>query len=165
MALEDAAFATRSVQMAEIPYTVKSPEVRNAYRYEQYLILQRECSLPDVCIACGQPACGNVIHKEISSGRLWWLLPPLFDFIYLTAHEVLGRRYSFYFPFCPNCASDRFRLKLIRLTGVLAIFAGACQPFLDLLPFSSPGPYWFERKFGSWGYDKTDGPGKRHQSG
>lgn len=138
--------------MTEIQYTVKSAEVRNAYRDGAYLILQRECSLPDVCIACGQPAWGNVIHLEFKPRLFWWLLPPLFDFIYLVLQEILGKRYVFDFPFCANCTADRFRLKPIRLTGVLAFFEGVCQPFLDLLPPSSPGAgemplYWFERKF------------------
>lgn len=37
--------------MAEVQYTVKSAEVRNAYREGAYLVLQRECSFPNVCIA------------------------------------------------------------------------------------------------------------------
>jgi hypothetical protein len=156
--------------MPEIPYTAKSATARNAYRDNAYLVLQMDCSLPDVCVACGQPACGNVIHKEFSSRLLWWLLPPLFDFIYLILQEVLGNRYLFDFPFCPKCPPDRFRLKPIRLTGVIAIFEGACQPFLDSLPFSSSGagetrPHWVERKFRWLAYNEEEGPSKRHQSG
>ena len=115
----------------------------------------------------GPPLLGcHVIHKEFNSRLLWWLLPPVIDFIYVTVQEVLGKRYSFDFPFCPNCPPDRFRLKPIRLTSVLAIFEGACQPFLDLLPFSAPGPgetspHWFERKFRWLTYNEMDGPGKR----
>ena len=154
--------------MTEIPYTVKSAEVRNAYRDGANLVLQMDCSLPDVCVACGQPAWGNVIHKEFNSRLLWLLLAPLFDFIYLALQEILGKSYAFDFPFCPNCPLDRFQLKPIRLTGVLAIFEGACQPFLDLLPFSPPGagetrPYWFERKFRWLTYDEHEGPSKRSQ--
>jgi hypothetical protein len=155
--------------MSEIPYTVKSAEVRNAYRDGEYLVLQRQCSLPDVCVSCGQPAWGNVIHKEFSLRLLWWLLPSLFDFIYLTVHEILGKRYLFDFPFCPNCSPDRFRLRPVRLTDVLAFFEGACQPFMDLLPFSSPGPgetrpYWFEKKFRWLTYNEADGPSKHLRS-
>jgi len=136
--------------MPETPYAVKPAAVRSAYCDGAYLILQMHYSLPDVCVACGQPAWGNVTHREFKPRLLWFVLPPPLDYIYLVLQEVLGKSRVFDFPFCPNCPPCRFGLKAIRLTNGLAIFEGACKAFLDVLPrpvsrIAEPRPNWFER--------------------
>jgi hypothetical protein len=102
-----------------------------------------------VCVACGNPAYGSAIRKELPKMNLWWLLPFPFEVIQL----IFGTRYVFDFPFCPNCPPERFQLKATRLDRHLAIFDGTSQLLLDLLP-SLPmdvamekNRTWFERKF------------------
>src|SRR5438046_6167 len=68
--------------MMEIPFSEQSGAVRNAYRDRAFLVLQMGASLPDVCVVCGNPAAGNVVHKRFGPPDHWWVLPPLTDFIY-----------------------------------------------------------------------------------
>ncbi len=58
--------------MSEIVYSAQSATVRNAYREGADLLLLDGCLLPDTCVACGNPALGNVERKEFSK------LNPLF---------------------------------------------------------------------------------------
>ena len=141
--------------MTEITYTVKSAEVRNAYRDSAFLVLQMGASLPDVCVACGNPAAGNVVHKRFGSPGLWWVWPPLTDFIYFVLQSAFGTRYTFDFPFCRSCIPPLVQLtaiRPIRLDEQLAVFRGASQSFLDWLPPMPPdvvverGRGWLQRK-------------------
>jgi len=142
--------------MLEIPYTVKSTTVRNAYRDGRYLILQMNCSLPDVCVVCGQLAAGNVVHKRFGPPDLWWVLPPLTDFIYFVLQSVFATRYTFDFPFCQSCISpvvQLTRIRPIRLDEDLAVFRGASETLLSFLPPMPPAVAeersrgWLQRKF------------------
>jgi hypothetical protein len=124
---------------------------RNAYRDGKNLVLQPHSSLPDVCIACGGPACGNSLHKALPELTHWWyLLPPGLDII---SQLMFGKRYLFDFPFCPNCPPDRFRVSAVRLDKYLAVFRGASESLLDSLPGLPPdvaeekNRTWFQRKF------------------
>jgi hypothetical protein len=137
--------------MSEILYTEQSGSTRNAYRENAKLVLLRGNSLPDVCVACGNPARGNVMRKKLPEVSLWfWLSPPGFDFI---LDLIFAKRYVFEFPFCPNCPPGRFRLTPARLDEHLAIFVGTCQTLLDLLPPLPPDVAveknltWFRRRF------------------
>ncbi len=89
--------------MMEIPFSEQSGAVRNAYRDRAFLVLQMGASLPDVCVVCGNPAAGNVVHKRFGPPDHWWVLPPLTDFIYFVLQSALGTRYTFDFPFCRSC--------------------------------------------------------------
>jgi hypothetical protein len=139
--------------MLEISYSEQSASVRSAYREGACLVLQIGSSLPDVCVACGNPAWGNVIHKEFDDRNLWWALPTPIDVIYAIAQSIFGKRYVFDFPFCPNCSPGRFQLTPTRLDRRLAVFVGTSQSLLDLLPPLSPdvaaenSRIWIERQF------------------
>jgi hypothetical protein len=124
--------------MIEISYCKQSGVVRSAYRDGNYLVLEIGSSLPDVCVACGSPASGNVTHEHFGNTELWWALPTPIDVFYLIANWIIGKRYLFDFPFCPNCPPACFELKPTRLDKHLAVFAGASRRFLDLLPLMPP---------------------------
>jgi hypothetical protein len=87
---------------------------------------------------------------------LWWVLPPLTDFIYFVLQSVLGVRYTFDFPFCRSCIPSLVqftRIRPIRLDEDLAVFRGASQSLLNLLPPMPPDVAaersrgWLQRKF------------------
>jgi hypothetical protein len=75
--------------MLEISYSEQSSaSVRNTFRDDAYLVLQIGSSLPDICVACGNPAFGNVIHKEFDDRDLWWVLPTPLDVIYVISQSA-----------------------------------------------------------------------------
>jgi hypothetical protein len=137
--------------MAQISYSEQSASIRNAYRDGAHLVLLPFSSLPDVCVACGNQANGNVIRKVLPKTNLWWLWPFPFEVIQL----IFGTRYVFDFPFCPNCPPERFQLKATRLDRHLAIFRGTSQLLLESLPnlpmdvAMEKNRTWFERKLRS----------------
>jgi hypothetical protein len=140
--------------MMEIPFSAQSGTVRNAYRDRAFLVLQMGASLPDVCVICGNPAWSNVVHKGFDNRDLWWWLPPWIDLTYFILHSALGTRYTFDFPFCPNCSVSLVRnFYPIRLDEDLAVFRGASQSLLNLLPLMPPDVAaersrgWLQRKF------------------
>src|SRR5882724_10021975 len=100
--------------MMEIPFSEQSGAVRNTYRDGAFLVLQMGGSLPDVCVVCGNPAAGNVVHKRFGSPDLWWVLPPLTGFIYFVLRSALGTRYRFDFPFCRSCTPTLVQFTSIR---------------------------------------------------
>jgi hypothetical protein len=68
--------------MTEIVYSAQSATVKNAYREGADLLLLDGCSLPDICVACGNAACGNVERTQFSKASPWfYLLPPVLDLI------------------------------------------------------------------------------------
>jgi hypothetical protein len=140
--------------MMEIPFSEQSAVVRNAYRDHAFLVLQMGASLPDVCVVCGNPAAGNVVQKRFGPLDLWWVLVlPLWTHVLQSA---LATRYTFDFPFCRSCIPPLVQLtpiRPIRLDEGLAVFRGASQSLLNLLP---PMPAdvaaersrgWLQRKF------------------
>ena len=143
--------------MMEMPFSEQSGAVRNAYRDHACLVLQIGASLPDVCVACGNPAGGNVVHKRFGPPDLWWvMLPPLTDFIYFIFQTALGTRYTFDFPFCRSCNPPLVqltRIRPIRLDEQLAVFRGASPSLLNLLPPMPPDVAaernrgWLQRNF------------------
>jgi hypothetical protein len=142
--------------MMEIQFSEQSGAVRNAYSGGAFLVLQMGASLPDVCVVCGYPAGGNVVHKRFGPPDLWWVLPPLTDFIYLVLQSALGTRYTFDFPFCRSCIPRLVQftpIRPIRLDEDLAVFRGASQSLLNLLSPMPPDVAaersrgWLERKF------------------
>ena len=134
--------------MTKKPYSEQSALVRNAFSAGHELVLRVGSSLPDVCVACGGRAWGNVEKKEFEA-IAWWLLPSPFDIIQL----LFGTRYVFTFPFCPNCSPENFQLKPVRLDSRLAVFTGASKQLLDLLPPMPPDVSaekknsWLQRHF------------------
>jgi hypothetical protein len=137
--------------MAEIVYSAQSATVRNAYREGGDLLLLDGCSLPDICVACGNPALGNVERKEFSKVSLWfYALPPFLD---LVAELAFRNKFLFAFPFCPNCPPERLRLTPVRLDRKLVVLRGASQRVLDWLPPPPPevaaerDQPWLHRKF------------------
>lgn len=128
-------------------YTQPCASVRNAYPFGGELVMQPGCSLPNVCVACGRPAWGNLEKKEFPG--IEYDLSSLFAILYL----IFGTNYIFQFPFCPNCEPDRFQLKPTRLDRHLAVFVGAAMRFLEALPAmpdevaSERNLTWFHRKF------------------
>jgi hypothetical protein len=134
--------------VSTINYSEQSSYVQNAYRTGDELVLQAGCSLPDLCVACGSPAWGNVEKRKFEPPG-WWLLPWPFDIIRLWS----GRNYLFSFPFCPNCGPEHFSLKPGRLDSQLAVFTGAPKRLLDALPPMPPeveeekNTSWIQRKF------------------
>ena len=138
--------------MTEIVYSAQSATVKNAYREGADLLLLDGCSLPDICVACGNAAFGNVERTQFSKPSLWfYLLPPVLDLI---AQLSLTRTFLFAFPFCPNCPPDRLRLTPLRLDRELVVLRGASEGVLGRL--SPPPPEvaaernrpWLHRKFG-----------------
>jgi hypothetical protein len=137
--------------MAEIVYSAQSATVRNAYREGANLLLLDGCSLPDICIACGNAAWGNVERKEFSKVSPWvYLLPPVLDFV---AQLIFTNKFLFAFPFCPNCPPDRLRLTPLRLDRGLVVLRGASDGVLGRLPPPPPevaaewNRPWLHRKF------------------
>jgi hypothetical protein len=137
--------------MAEIIYSAQSATVKNAYREGADLLLLDGCSLPDICVACGNAAWGNVERKEFSKRSPWFYALPLgLDVI---AELILTNKFLFAFPFCPNCPPDRLRLTPVRLGRELVVLRGASQRVLDQLPPPPPEVAaekersWLQRKF------------------
>jgi hypothetical protein len=142
--------------MMEIPFSEQSGAVRNAYRDRAFLVLQMGASLPDLCVVCGNPAAGNVVDERFGPPDLWWVLPPLTDFIYFVLQSALGTRYTFDFPCCRSCIQPLVQftpIRPIRLDEDLAVFRGASQSMLNLLPPMPPDVVaersrgWLQRKF------------------
>ena len=141
--------------MTEIIYSAQSTAVKNAYREGADLLLLDGCSLPDICVACGNPASGNVERKEFSTLDPWfYALPPVLDLVAL----ILTNKFLFAFPFCPNCPPDRLRLTPMRLDRKLVVLRGASERVLNLLPPPSPEVAserkrsWFQPKFAWLGF-------------
>ncbi len=141
--------------MRDVIYISKGTKVRNVYRDGHRLVVRRGAVFPDICIGCGRPAWGNVMHREFSGVGVWWLvLPPGFD---LLANSIFGKRYHFDFPFCASCPPDRLRLKEVRLDSHLAIFKAHIDDFpsafMDSLPPLPPDVAaeakrtWLQRTF------------------
>ena|SRR5579859_4674549 len=136
--------------MSEIIYSAQSATVKNAYGEGADLLLLDGCSLPDICVACGNPASGNVERKEFSKVSPWfYALPPGLDLVAL----ILANKFLFAFPFCPNCPPDRLRLAPLRLDRHLVVLRGASEGVLGRLPPPSPevaaerNRSWLQRKF------------------
>jgi hypothetical protein len=134
----------------EITYTSKSLPAQKAYRCGQELVVLPGASFPDICVACGKPAHGGLIHREFYDlGDLWFMLP---NVLKLVAY-VLRKQYLFEFPFCANCPSGPFHLVKMRCDDHLAAFTGAHQVFIDSLPFASldlveeRNQGWLQRRF------------------
>ena len=137
--------------MSEIVFSAQSATVRNAYREGADLLLLDGCSLPDICVACGNPALGNVERKEFPKlNPLFYVLPLFLD---LAAGLVFRNKFLFAFPFCPNCPPERLRLRPVRLDRKLVVLRGASQRVLDWLPPPPPEVAaerhqpWLHRKF------------------
>ncbi len=135
-----------------IAYTIAGPTVANAYRDGQQFVLQPRATLPDICVACGNSACGNVSHKKFPDSRYLWVWPTPLDLIAYFLYLFVDK-YFFDFPFCPNCPQNRFLLASVRIDDDLAVFTGASQRFLESLPLITPdvasekNREWIERKF------------------
>ena len=142
--------------MTEIIYSAQSATTKNAYREGADLLLLDGCSLPDICVACGHPASGNVERKEFSKLSPWFLALPLG--LDLVAQLILTNKFLFAFPFCPNCPPERLRLTPVRLDRKLVVLRGASERVLDMLPPPSPEVAaerkrsWFQRQFAWLGF-------------
>jgi hypothetical protein len=116
-------------------YTSKGTKLRNVYRDDDRLVVRREAVFPDICIGCGKPAWGNVMHKEFSGLSVWFVLPTGLGVV---ANSIFGKRYHFDVPFCASCPPDRLQLREVRLDTRLAIFTARKNAFpstfLDSLP-------------------------------
>ena len=137
--------------MAEIVYSAQSAIVRNAYREGADLLLLDGCSLPDICVACGNPAYGNVERREFSKSNPWvYGLPFALDII---VGLIFTKTFLFAFPFCSNCPPDRLRLTPVRLDRDLVVLRGASEGVLGRLPPPPPevaaerNSSWIQRKF------------------
>ena len=139
--------------MAEILYSAQSGIIRNAYRAADELLLVQDCSLPDVCIACGKAANGNVERTQFPEMNPWfWILPTGID---LLALLIFNKKFVLDFPFCPNCPPGALRLRLrpVRLDWELIVVRGASERLLELLPAPPPDVAaerkrsWLQRKF------------------
>jgi len=138
----------------DIVYTSNGTQVRNVYRDSHRLVVRRGAVFPDVCIGCGRPAWGNVLHSEFSGFGVWFVLPSGFDVL---AHSIFGKRYHFDFPFCASCAPDRVQLTKVRLDTHLAVFMAHINAFpstfMDSLPAVPPdvaaeeNRTWLQRTF------------------
>ena len=121
--------------LRNIPYTLTVGPIENAYcdnhLYWKFsrLVLLRRASLPDVCVVCGSPARGNVLHKEFEQRGLLSHLPSLLYVVYL----IFGKRYLLDFPFCPTCEPDNFQLIPLRIDDSFAIFENASRTLLKFL--------------------------------
>ena len=145
--------------MRNIVYTSIGTRVRNVYRDNRNLVVRRGAVFPDICIGCGRPAWGNVMHREFSDVIDWWfLLPPGLDllggFIW---GLIFGKCYHFDFPFCASCPPDRLQISHVRLDTRLAVFSehinGFPNTFMDSLPPIPPDVAdernrpWLQRTF------------------
>ena len=140
--------------MRDIVYTSSGTKVRDVYRDNHRLIVRRGAVFPDICIACGKPAWGNVTHREFSGFSVWFLLP---NGLGLLADSIFGKRYHFDFPFCPSCPPDRLQLRTVCLNTHLAIFMAHISAFpstfMDRLPSIPPevaeevNRPWLQRTF------------------
>jgi hypothetical protein len=122
--------------LRNVPYTLTVGPIENAYSdnhlYWQFsrLVVLRSASLPDVCVVCGSPARGNVLHKEFEQRGLLSHLPSLLHIVYL----IFGKRYLLDFPFCPTCEPDNFQLSPLHINDSFAIFGNASRVLLKSLP-------------------------------
>lgn len=116
----------------------------DAYMEPSRLILFRRAALPDICVVCGSPARGNVLHKEFEQGGWLAHLPSILQVVYL----VLGKRYLLDFPFCSTCTPDEFQLSPLQMHDDFAIFGNASKALLKSLPLLPPD--LAEEMEGSW---------------
>src|SRR5207249_12278209 len=58
----------------------------------------------------------ELVSKRFGPPDLWWVLPPLTDFIYFVLQSALGTRYTFDFPFYRSCIPP-----LVQFTPIRAI--------------------------------------------
>ena len=137
--------------LKRITYTIAGPTVENAYRDGQQFVLQPSATLPDICVACGNPAYGNVSHKKFPDSGYLWVWPTPLDLIAYFLYLFVDK-YFFDFPFCPNRTSGGILLTSVRIDDNLAVFKGASQGFLESLPLITPEVVseknrdWIERK-------------------
>ncbi len=121
--------------MEDILYTSDGTEVRNVYRDNGRLAVRRRAVFPDICIGCGRPARGNVLHLEFSDFfDRWFLLP----FGLSLLGTIFGKRYHFDFPFCASCPPDRLQIGRVRLDTKFAVFSEHINGFPSTLMDSLP---------------------------
>lgn len=95
----------------------------------------RKASLPDVCIVCGSPACGNVYRTEYEPYRYpSWHVPFFSDISYW----IMGKRYVVDFPFCSTCKPENFDIQATQIDETVGVFSGVANTFLKLLPMVPP---------------------------
>jgi hypothetical protein len=129
-----------------------SGSTRNAYRDGQELVVRPDAQLPDICMHCGRPARGNVLHTKFPDSIFggWWVLLP-WPLEVIVGGLLLGR-FQFEFPFCEFCLPDWSRIFPTRLDSHLGVFVVAARPFLDSLPPMPPSvaaeknKTWWQRK-------------------
>jgi hypothetical protein len=136
--------------LRDVPYAVTIGATEDAYceidtfLEPSRLILFRRASLPDLCVVCGSPARGNVLHREFEQRGLLAHLPSILHVVYL----VLGKRYLVDFPFCPACTPDEFQLSPFQINDDFAIFGSASKALLKSLPLLPPDVA--QQMEGSW---------------
>ncbi|MGB0034103.1 MAG: hypothetical protein WBP79_01355 [Candidatus Acidiferrales bacterium] len=95
----------------------------------------RKASLPDVCIVCGSPACGNVYRAKYEPYSCpSWHVPIFYDI----PHWIIGKRYFVDFPFCSICKSENFDIQATQIDEDAGVFSGVTKTFLKLLPIIPP---------------------------
>lgn len=136
--------------LRNVPYALTIGAVADAYcQVDAFLepsrlILSRRASLPDLCVVCGSPARGNLLHKEFEQRGLLAHLPSILRVVYW----VLGKRYLVDFPFCPTCTPDEFQLSPVQIGDDFAIFGNASRALLRSLPLLPPD--LAEKMQGNW---------------
>jgi hypothetical protein len=136
--------------LRRIKYTIVGPTVENACRDGQQFVLQPCATPPDICVACGNPAYGNVLHKKFPDNQYLWLWPTPLEIIAYFLYPFVDK-YLFDFAFCSNCTGSL--LASVRIDDDLAVFKGASQRFLESLPLittevaSEKNRDWIDRKF------------------
>ena len=146
-----------SVRRQAYTSVATSGSTRNAYRDGQELVVRPGAELPDICMHCGRPARGKILHKNLPDslfGIWWFILPPPLD-AFVSAS--LKGRFHFDFPFCELCLPDWSRIADVRVDRHLSVFVVAARPFLEALPPMPPdvaaekNKTWWQRKF-RWFY-------------
>ena len=118
--------------MREVFFEPRVGRIENAYLGQSAdLVMCREASLPDVCIACGTPAGGNIYRAEFEPYRYpSWHIPIFYD----VAYWIAGSRYVVNFPFCSICKPEDFDIHARRINEKFGFFGGVSSTFLKLLP-------------------------------
>jgi hypothetical protein len=97
------------------------------FDFSSGLIMFREASLPDICVACGTPAHGNIYRAQFEPYHKVFAL-------YEIVYWAVGTRYIVDFPFCSICTSENFDIHTSRIDGNVGFFQGVSHTFLRLLP-------------------------------
>jgi hypothetical protein len=115
--------------LSDVLFKPRVGAIENAYLGKsEKLVMFREASLPDVCIACSTPASGNVYRAEFEPYRYpAWHVRISYDI----AYWIVGNRYIVDCP-AQSASPKDFDIHATRIDENVGFFSGVSNTFLKL---------------------------------